>query len=77
MSSRVFPSEDADIVSPASESIRRTLPHSSTTAALKCSLMAAMFLSKRVERAVAMPLIRFDAGLILLRGGRSMHEGSM
>ena len=39
VSSRLVPSKDVDIVSPASESTRRTFPHSSTTAAFKWRLI--------------------------------------
>jgi hypothetical protein len=76
-SSRSTPRKDARIVSPASESTWRILPHSSIDAEVRACLTVAMRASNRVANATAMPLMRFCGGLIGLFGRRRTQDGSI
>jgi hypothetical protein len=67
---------DAHMVSPASESIRRTFPHCSIVAALRDLLVVVIDRSNRVARAPVMPLRRDIVMGPPTLGGRRIHDGS-
>jgi hypothetical protein len=76
VSSRITPKDAAHIVSPAVESMRRTIPHSTTSAFSKCFLTTATWVSNRVASAAATATMLFCDGLSFDFGGNSRHVGS-
>jgi hypothetical protein len=75
-SSAMAPSEHDRIVSPASESVRRTLPHSSMIAFFKAMLTCPMIAPVLVESAAAMEWICLESGRLGNFGGRRTQVGS-
>lgn len=74
-SAEVAPNVDDLIVSPASESTRRTFPHSSISASFNAAFTVLRGTSKRVFNAGAIDEIS-SSGLVGAFGGNRIHVGS-
>ena len=64
------------MVSPASESIRRTFPHSSISAFARCCLINPMPESNRVASALAIAVTKLFVGRTMDLGGNNIQDGS-